>query len=384
MALDMKVDKLFDEEENILRSTVRKYIENEFLPIVEDLFEEARFPVKEIGKQLGELGLLGMKIKGYGCAGMSNVCYGIACEELEAGDSGLRSFMSVQTSLFMFPVSEFGSEEQKQKWLPQCAKGEALGCFGLTEPHGGSDPASNKTHAKKDGDDWIINGSKMWITNGSVADVALVWTNTDEGVRAFLIEKGTPGFTTSDIKHKISMRASITSELSFDDVRVPDSARLPGVTSIKQALMCLNEARYGISWGSMGAARACFECALDFAKTRILFDKPLSARQLTQAKLSEMATELTKARLLALHVGRMKDAGDWNPNMISMVKMNNVRQALETARLARGIMGAYGISLEYPVIRHMNNLESVYTYEGANEVHQLILGLALTDENAFK
>jgi glutaryl-CoA dehydrogenase len=382
MDLDMRIERLFTEDERVLRATVKKFVDREVIPLLAEAYEAGRFP-RELVPGLASLGLIGMKVHGYGCAGMSSVDYGIACEELEAGDSGLRSFMSVMNSLFMYPVEAFGSEEQKQRWLPAMAEGKAIGCFGLTEAHGGSDPASNKTRAKKDGGDWIIAGSKMWITNGSIADVALVWAQTDEGVRAFLIEKGTKGFSATDIKHKLSMRASVTSELSFDDARVPEANRLPGVTGLKQALMCLNEARFGIGWGAMGAARSCFEAAQEFARTRVLFGRSLASRQLTQQKLSFMFTEITKARLLALHVGRMKDQGDWDHNMISMLKMNNVGQALTIAREARAILGAYGISLEYPVIRHMNNLESVYTYEGANEVHQLILGLAITGENAF-
>jgi len=287
MELDLRVDDLFSEEEKILRRTVRKFVENEFLPLVQEMYETSRFPM-EIVPRLGKLGLLGMKLSGYGCAGMSNVCYGIACEELEAGDSGLRSFMSVTTSLFMYPVREFGSEEQRQEWLPRLTRGEAIGCFGLTESQGGSDPAANKTYARKSGGDWIINGNKMWITNGNVADVALVWARTNDGMRAFLVEKGTPGFSAVEIKHKLSMRASVTSELVLEDVRVPERNRLPEVTGLKQALMCLNEARYGIGWGAMGAARACFESALDFARNRVLFGKSLCSRQLTQAKLARM------------------------------------------------------------------------------------------------
>ena len=382
MELDLRVDDLFSEEEKILRRTVRKFVENEFLPLVQEMYETSRFPM-EIVPRLGKLGLLGMKLSGYGCAGMSNVCYGIACEELEAGDSGLRSFMSVTTSLFMYPVREFGSEEQRQEWLPRLTRGEAIGCFGLTESQGGSDPAANKTYARKSGGDWIINGNKMWITNGNVADVALVWARTNDGMLAFLVEKGTPGFSAVEIKHKLSMRASVTSELVLEDVRVPERNRLPGVTGLKQALMCLNEARYGIGWGAMGAARACFESALDFARNRVLFGKSLSSRQLTQAKLARMLTEIVKGRLLALHVGRMKDQGNWDHCMISMLKMNNVAEAIKIAREARSILGAYGISLEYPVMRHANNLESVYTYEGANEVHLLILGNGITGEKAF-
>jgi glutaryl-CoA dehydrogenase len=382
MELDLKIDELFTEEEKILRRTVRKFVETEFLPLVAEAFEAGTFPL-EVIPRVGELGLFGMKIDGYGCAGMSNVCYGIACEELEAGDSGLRSFMSVQTSLVMHPVWAFGSDEQKDRWLPDLACGKALGAFGLTEAHGGSDPAASKTHARKDGGDWIVNGSKMWITNGTIADFALVWANTGEGMRCFIVEKGMPGFSAPEIKHKMSMRASVTSELVLDEVRVPDCNRLPGVTSVKQALMCLNEARYGISWGALGAARSCFEAALDFAKDRVLMGHTLSSRQLTQRKFAHMAAEIAKGRLLSLHVGRMKDQGDWTHQMVSLAKMNNVGQALNIAREARSIMGAYGISLEYPVIRHLNNLESVYTYEGANEVHELILGLAITGENAF-
>jgi len=382
MDLDMRVDALFSEDENILRRSIRRFVESEYVPLMEECYEAGRFPTEMIPK-IAELGVLGMKIEDYGCPGGTNVMYGIACEELEAGDTGLRSFVSVMTSLVMYPIHSFGSEEQKQRWLPAMAAGEAIGCFGLTESHGGSDPANNRTRAKKDGGDWIINGSKMWITNGQAADFAIVWARTDDGHGAFIVEKDAPGFSANEIKHKLSMRASITSELVLEDVRVPDSARMPGVSGIKQALMCLNEARHGIAWGAMGAARSCFDSALDFAKNRMLFEKPLSSRQLTQRKLAWMITEITNGRLLALHVARMKDQGNWSHYMISMVKMNNVRKAIEIAREARAILGAYGISLEYPVIRHMNNLESVYTYEGANEVHELILGMAITGENAF-
>jgi glutaryl-CoA dehydrogenase len=380
--INLRVDELFREEEKILRNSLRRFIEIEFLPQVRECYEAGRFPL-QIVKSLGELGLLGMKLSGYGCAGMSDVCYGIACEELEAGDSGLRSFVSVTTSLFMYPVWQFGSEEQKQQWLPRLAKGEAIGCFGLTEPHGGSDPASNKTYATKDGDDWIINGSKMWITNGNIADVALVWARTGEGLGAFLVEKGTPGFSAFEIKHKLSLRVSITSELVLEEVRVPERNRLPGVTDLKHALMCLDEARYGIGWGAMGAARSCFDAALDFSRERVVFGRTLSSRQLTQAKLAKMYTEIVKGRLLALHVGRMKDQGTWDHMMVSMLKMNNVKEALKISRAARSILGAYGISLEYPVMRHANNLESVYTYEGTDEVQLLILGRGITGEYAF-
>lgn len=382
MTLDLRVDDLFTEEEKVLRRTVRKFVEGEFLPLVTECFEAGRFPL-EIVPRLGELGFLGMKLHGFDCAGMSNVCYGIACEELEAGDSGLRSFMSVTTSLVMYPIYAFGTEEQKKRWLPAMAKGKAIGCFGLTEAHGGSDPASNRTYARKQGGDWILTGNKMWITNGNFADVALVWAQTDEGMRAFLVEKGMKGFSAVEIKHKMSMRASMTSELVLDEVRVPATNRLPGVTGLKQALMCLNEARFGIAWGAMGAARVCYETAREFAATRMLFGRSLSSRQLTQAKLAKMFTEIVKGRLLALHVGRMKDQDAWNPDMVSLLKMNNVREALLIAREARAMLGASGISLEFPIIRHLVNLESVYTYEGANEVHLLILGQAITGENAF-
>jgi glutaryl-CoA dehydrogenase len=382
MDLDLRLEGLFTEEERIFRRSVRRFVEKEYSPLMEECYEAGRFP-EELIPRIAELGVFGMKLEGYGCPGGSNVLYGIACEELEAGDTGLRSFVSVMTSLVMFPLFCFGSEEQKQHWLPSLARAEAIGCFGLTEPHGGSDPAHNRTFAKKQNGDWIINGSKMWITNGHIADFALVWARTEAGHACFIVEKGTPGFSAYPIKHKLSMRASITSELVLEDVRVPEANRLPGVTGLKQALMCLNEARYGIAWGALGAARVCFESALAFARDRVLFERPLSARQLTQAKLAKMQTEIVKGRLLALHVGRQKDQGDWDHNMISMLKMNNVAEALKIAREARAILGAYGISLEYPVIRHMNNLESVYTYEGANEVHLLILGLAITGKNAF-
>jgi len=330
------------------------------------------------------MGLLGMHLEGYGTAGASAVMYGLACLELEAGDSGIRSLVSVQGSLAMFPIWAYGSEEQKQEWLPRMAAGEAIGCFGLTEPDYGSNPAGMRTFARRDGDDWILSGTKMWITNGGVADIAVVWAQTDDGIRGFLVPRGVDGFTTKDIERKLSLRASVTSELIFDDVRLPGDAVLPGVRGMKGPLSCLNEARYGIVWGSMGAARACVETAVDYAKTRIQFDKPIGAFQLTQRRLVDMAVELHKGLLLALHLGRMKDEGRTAPEHVSFGKLNNVREALAICREARGILGANGVTLEYPVIRHMNNLESVVTYEGTNEVHTLILGKALTGLDAFE
>ena len=376
------IDDLLSEEERMTRDTVRDLVETEFLPVIADHFEAGTFPLEFIGK-LGGMGLLGMKIDGYGCTPASNVQYGLVCQELERGDSGLRSFMSVQTSLVMYPIYTFGSAEQRERWLPAMAKGEAIGCFGLTEPDHGSDPGSMKTRARKDGDEWVINGSKMWITNGSIADVAIVWAMTDDGIMGFLVEKGTPGFEAPKITHKMSLRASITSELALDDVRVPDSARFPRATGLKAPLMCLNEARYGISWGAMGAAMACYDAALEYAKERIQFGRPIASFQLTQQKLVRMVTEITKAQLLALQVGRLKDAGAGRHYHTSMAKMNNVHEAIKIAREARSILGANGISLEYPVIRHMNNLESVLTYEGTHEVHTLIIGREITGLDAF-
>jgi glutaryl-CoA dehydrogenase len=329
------------------------------------------------------MGLLGMHLEGYGCAGTNAVSYGVACTELEAGDSGFRSFVSVQGSLAMFPIWKYGSEEQKQEWLPRMATGEAIGCFGLSEPDHGSDPASMRTSAKRDGDDWILNGSKMWITNGGIADVAIVWARTDDGVRGFLVPRGTPGFQTRDIHRKLSLRASVTSELIFDDCRLPADAVLPEVTGMKGPLSCLSEARFGIIWGTMGAARACYESALEYSKTRKQFDVPIGSFQLTQQKLVNMLVELNKGMLLALHLGRLKDEGKLTPQHVSFGKLNNVREALEIAREARTILGANGITLEYPVIRHMNNLESVLTYEGTSEIHTLILGEAITGLKAF-
>ncbi|MEO9060144.1 MAG: acyl-CoA dehydrogenase [Ktedonobacteraceae bacterium] len=376
------IDSLLSEEERMVRDTVRKFVRERVLPIIGEHFEAGTFP-RELIPAVAELGLLGMHIDGYGCAGLSSVCYGLACQELEAGDSGLRSFVSVQGSLVMFPIYAFGSEEQKQHWLPRMARGEAIGCFGLTEPDSGSDPGSMRTTARRDGDAYILNGNKMWITNGGIADVAVVWARADDGVRGFLVERGTPGFTTNDIHHKLSLRASITSELHFEECRVPAQNMLPNVRGLRGPLSCLNEARFGIAWGANGAARACYETALDYAKTRVQFNRPIARFQLVQEKLAIMATELVKAQLLALQLGRLKDQGMLHPVQISVAKRNNVREALKTAREARSVLGANGITLEYPISRHANNLESVYTYEGTDDIHTLIIGQAITGENAF-
>lgn len=377
------IDALLDEEELAIRDTVRRLVRDKILDRVGDWFEAGTFPV-ELAPELGALGLLGMHLDGYGCAGTSAVAYGLACLELEAGDSGLRSFVSVQGSLAMFPIRAYGSEEQKAEWLPRMAAGEAIGCFGLTEPDHGSDPGSMRTYAKKDGRDWVLSGTKMWITNGSIADLAVVWARTDEGIRGFLVPRGTPGFSATDVKKKLSLRASITSELVFDDVRLPESAVLPGVVGLRGPLSCLSEARYGILWGALGAARACYESALDYAKTREQFGKPIGGFQLTQAKLVDMAVELNKGLLLALHLGRRKDAGNLPPELVSFGKLTNVRTALNIARIARTVLGANGITLEYPVIRHANNLESVLTYEGTEEIHTLVLGQLLTGQSAYR
>ncbi|MDY7100400.1 MAG: acyl-CoA dehydrogenase family protein [Actinomycetota bacterium] len=366
----------------LLRDTVRKVVADKVLPDVGEWFERGTFP-KELAKEFGALGLLGMHLEGYGCAGMSATDYGLACLELEAGDSGARSFVSVQGSLAMFPIWAYGSEEQKQEWLPAMAAGDAIGCFGLTEPDSGSDPSSMRTNARRDGSDWILNGTKMWITNGGIADVAVVWARTEDGIRGFVVPTDTPGFSTNDIERKLSLRASVTSELVMDDVRLPEAAVLPGVASMRGPLSCLNEARYGILWGAAGAARSCYLAALDYAKDRTQFGKPIASFQLTQRKLVEMMVRVNKATLVALHLGRMKDAGTITSALVSFGKMDNVREALWVAREARSVLGANGITLEYPVIRHMNNLESVYTYEGTNEIHQLVLGQAITGINAF-
>jgi glutaryl-CoA dehydrogenase len=369
-------------EERLVADSVRSLVEGKVLPVIAEHFENATFP-RELIPDLARMGLFGMHLHGYGCAGLSNVAYGIASQELERGDSGLRSFCSVQGSLVMFPIWKYGSEEQKQRWLPKMAAGEAIGCFGLTEPDFGSNPGGMLTNARRDGDSYVINGHKRWITNGTLADVALVWAKLDGVIRGFLVPKGTPGFTAYEIKRKMSLRASITAELVFEDCRVPADAVLPGVEGLRGPLSALNEARFGILWGALGAAQACYEAALDYAQTRVQFDKPIAGYQLTQEKLVNMLTEITKGQLLALQIGRLKDAGKCTPAHISMGKMNNVRQALAIAREARSILGANGITLDYPVIRHMLNLETVYTYEGTNEIHLLTLGRELTGLSAF-
>ncbi len=378
----LAIDRLLSEEERLIRDTVRSFVTDKVLPEIAGWFERGELP-RELAKELGALGLLGMHLEGYGCAATNAVSYGLASLELEAGDTGLRSLVSVQGSLAMFPIHRYGSDEQKQEWLPRMAAGEVVGCFGLTEPDFGSNPAGMRTSARRDGSDWVLNGTKMWITNGGIADLAVVWARTDDGVRGFLVPRGTPGFTTSDIERKLSLRASVTSELVLDGCRLPADAVLPGVTGMRGPLSCLNEARFGIVWGSMGAARACFESALEYSRTRVQFDRPIGGFQLTQAKLADMLVELSKGTLLALHLGRMKDEGTLTSEQVSLGKLNNVREALEIARTARTILGANGVTLEYPVIRHMNNLESVLTYEGTNEVHTLVLGQALTGLNAF-
>jgi glutaryl-CoA dehydrogenase len=376
------IDGLLTDEERMVRDTVRAFVRDRVLPIIGDHFEAGTFP-RELVPEMAAMGLFGMHLEGYGCAGLSAVCYGLACQELEYGDSGLRSFVSVQGSLAMFPIWSYGSEEQKQRWLPRMARGEVIGCFGLTEPDFGSNPAGMRTSARRDGNSYVLNGTKLWITNGSIADIAIVWARAEDGIRGFIVEKGTPGFTTSNVERKLSLRASVTSELVFADCRVPSANMLPNVRGLRGPLSCLDEARFGIVWGAMGAARACYEAALEYAKTRIQFDRPIAAFQLTQRKLVNMATELTKGQLLALQLGRLKDQGMAHPAQISMGKMNNVREALKIAREARSIMGANGITLEYPIIRHMNNLESVFTYEGTDEIHTLIIGQAITGLSAF-
>ena len=380
----LAVDALLDDEEKAIRDTVRQFVHDQVLPEIGEWFEQGILP-RELAREIGKLGLFGMHLEGYGLPGASAVAYGLTCLELEAGDSGIRSLVSVQGSLAMFAIWRWGSEEQKQRWLPSMHTGEAIGCFGLTEPDAGSDPGSMRTGARRDGADWILNGTKMWITNGSVADVAVVWARTDDGaINGFLVERGMPGFEAPEMKHKLSLRASVTSELVLKDVRVPEANRFPEIDTLRGPLSCLDEARYGIVWGAVGAGRACFESALEYSKQRMMFGKPISAYQLTQAKLAEMALELNRALLVALHIGRMKDAGTLRPQHVSLGKMGNVRGAIEVARSARTILGGNGITLEYPVIRHMNNLESVLTYEGTHEVHTLVVGQALTGASAFR
>ncbi|MFI0960717.1 acyl-CoA dehydrogenase family protein [Streptomyces sp. NPDC021080] len=371
------------EEEREIQATVAKFLTDRVRPHIGEWFENAHF-ARELAPELGKLGVLGMHLEGYGCAGTSAVSYGLACMELEAADSGFRSFVSVQGSLSMFSIWKWGSEEQKQEWLPRLAAGEAIGCFGLTEPDFGSNPTDMRTRAVRDGGDWILDGSKMWITNGGIADIATVWAQTEDGVRGFLVPRGTPGFTTRNIKQKMSLRASVTSELHFDGVRLPDSARLPHAEGLRGPLSCLNEARFGILFGAVGAARDCIQTALDYADARIQFGKPISGFQLTQKKLADMSVSLGGAALLALHLGRLKDQGRIRPEQISVGKLNNVREAIAIARECRTVLGANGISLEYSPLRHANNLESVLTYEGTSEIHTLVIGQALTGQAAYR
>ncbi|MEY7978727.1 acyl-CoA dehydrogenase family protein [Streptomyces pilosus] len=379
------LDDLLEPEDLAVRDTVRDWAADRVLPYVADWYEKGELPgIRELARELGGIGALGMSLDGYGCAGASAVQYGLACLELEAADSGIRSLVSVQGSLAMYAIHRFGSEEQKRQWLPRMASGEVIGCFGLTEPDIGSDPGSMRTHARRDGTDWVLNGRKMWITNGSVAGVAVVWARTDEGIRGFAVPTDSAGFSAPEIKHKWSLRASVTSELVMDDVRLPADAVLPGVTGLKGPLSCLSHARYGIVWGAMGAARSSFEAAVDYARTREQFGRPIGGFQLTQAKLADMAVELHKGMLLAHHLGRRMDAGRLRPEQVSFGKLNNVREAIDICRRARTVLGANGISLEYPVMRHATNLESVLTYEGTVEMHQLVLGKALTGIDAFR
>ncbi|MCG5449216.1 MULTISPECIES: acyl-CoA dehydrogenase family protein [Micromonospora] len=383
-ALDLlDLDPSLSEEERQIRDVVRQLVDDRVRPHVADWYEDGTVPARELAREFGKLGLLGMHLTGYGCAGASAVAYGLACQELEAGDSGLRSLVSVQGSLAMYAIWRYGSEEQKQRWLPSMATGEAIGCFGLTEPDHGSDPASMATRARRDGDDWVLTGGKMWITNAPIADVAVIWARTDEGVRGFAVPMDTPGVTAREIRRKMSLRASVTGEIVLDDVRLPADAQLPEAVGLKAPLSCLTEARYGIVWGAVGAARDCLETTLAYAGTRTQFGRPLAGFQLTQAKLADMAVELVKGQLLALHLGRLADARRLRPEQVSVGKLNNVREALAIARQCRTILGANGVSGEYPVMRHANNLESVLTYEGTSEIHQLVIGQRLTGLSAF-
>ncbi|NKI35521.1 acyl-CoA dehydrogenase [Wenzhouxiangella sp. XN79A] len=374
-------DELTDEE-RMIRESVARFVDQKALPIIAECFDEGRFPT-ELIPEIADLGLLGSSLEGYGCAGLNGVSYGLICQELERGDSGLRSFVSVQSSLCMYPIHAFGSEEQKETWLPKMAAGEVIGCFGLTEPHGGSDPANMKTHARRDGEDWILNGAKMWITNGTLAQIAIVWARTEDGIQGFIVETDSRGFEARDIKAKMSLRASVTSELYFDNVRVPESNRLPKVKGLKGPLSCLNQARYGITWGPIGAAQACLDETLRYTADRELFKRPLAANQAVQLRLADMARRITAAQLISLRLGRLKDAGRMHPTQVSLAKWNNVRMALDIARECRDLLGGSGITLEYVPIRHMLNLESVITYEGTETIHQLVVGRELTGLNAF-
>jgi len=373
---------LLTEEERMVQESVARLVDERVLPIIQKCFEEHRFP-KDLVPELAALGLLGSSIEGYGCAGLNAVSYGLICQELERGDSGIRSFVSVQSSLCMYPIYAFGSEAQKQKYLPGMARGELIGCFGLTEPHGGSDPGNMKTHAKKRGKDWVINGSKMWITNGAIADLCVLWAQTEDGIRGFIVEKGTPGFAAPEIERKFSLRASVTSALFFDNVVVPEENVLPGVVGLKGPLSCLTQARYGITWGVIGAAQACLTQLLDYTKTRVLFQRPLAQNQAIQMRLADWARRITTAQLLSLQLGRLKDKGEMTPSQVSLAKWNNCRMALDVARDARDMLGGAGISAEYVPVRHMLNLESVITYEGTETIHQLSIGRELTGINAF-
>ena len=376
------IEDQLTEEERMIRDSVARFVDEKALPLMAECFDQGRFPA-ELIPEIADLGLLGSSLEGYGCAGLNAVSYGLICQELERGDSGLRSFVSVQSSLCMYPIHAFGSDEQKERWLPDMAAGKVIGCFGLTEPHGGSDPANMKTHARRDGDDWIINGAKMWITNGNLAQIAIVWARTDDGILGFIVPTDTPGFEAREIHAKMSLRASVTSELYFDNVRVPDANRLPNVKGLKGPLSCLSQARYGITWGPIGAAIACLKEAIDYTADRELFGRPLAANQAVQIRLADMSRRISLAQLMSLRLGRLKDEGRVHPTQISMAKWNNVRMALDIARDCRDLLGGSGITLEYVAIRHMLNLESVITYEGTETVHQLVVGRELTGVNAF-
>lgn len=370
------------EDEVMVKDSVGRFVDDKVIPLMREAFEQHEFPQHLIG-EVAELGLLGCSIEGYDCAGLNSVSYGLICQELERGDSGLRSFVSVQSSLVMFPIYTYGSEQQKQRWLPAMARGEAIGCFGLTEAHGGSDPGNMKTHARRDGDDWILNGSKMWITNATIADAAIVWAKTDEGIKGFIVEKDMPGYKTQEIDNKFSLRASITGALFFDNVRLPEASVLPGVSSLKGPLSCLTQARYGITWGVIGAAQACLNEVLKYSQDRVLFGRPLANTQAIQIRLADMSRRITTAQLLSLRLGRIKDKGELSPTQVSLAKWNNCRAAIDIARDARDILGGAGISAEYVPIRHMLNLESVITYEGTETIHQLVVGMELTGVSAF-